>query len=503
MDNKITSLHSTFSVNGEVSDDDTRFLNITIDVLHTGENLNGSVFTKDVVDSCVDSIKNTPVLGFVKYNKTTKENDFKGHEHILTRTKNGIEEKYLGSAYGVIPETCNPRWITKMCSDGQEREFLQVDALLWEKFSDSTDILCRDSEKAQSMELEVSSVDGYEDDDGIFHFENFRFDGCCMLGEDVMPAMTDANVKLKEVQFAMNDFVQNIQSELNDKFTAFTKLVNDKNEQGGVRNMPKTDTDFAQTAMQQFDDICVMVGQFATMKNCWGEDVQRYYAVDIQDNEVIVVDKQDGYRYYGFSFSVNGDKPEIDFDNKSRKKISYENYEEGASAAPEGAFDFGKHITDIEEAAFAKVNEAEAKVTEAETKIDEANTAAKTAETDYAKIKAEYDEIKPKYDEYVASEEQRKSDEINEQKDSKFSEYEDVLSENAEFSALKEKKDEMSVEDIERECAVLYVKTVRSKNNFSKQDSNNAVVGVINDNDEDDIDNGYVHTKYGNIHVSR
>lgn len=61
----------------------------------------------------------------------------------------------------------------------------------------------------------------------------------------------------------------------------------------------------------------------------------------------------------------------------------------------------------------------------------------------------------------------------------------------------------MSVEDIERECAVLYVKTVRSKSNFSKQDSNNAVVGVINDNDEDDIDNGYVHTKYGNIHVSR
>ena len=51
MINKTTSLHSTFSVNGEVSNDDTRFLNITIDVLHTGENLNGSIFTKEVVDS--------------------------------------------------------------------------------------------------------------------------------------------------------------------------------------------------------------------------------------------------------------------------------------------------------------------------------------------------------------------------------------------------------------------------------------------------------------------
>ena len=197
MINKTTSLHSTFSVNGEVSNDDTRFLNITIDVLHTGENLNGSIFTKEVVDSCVDSIKNTPVLGYIKYDRVAQEKDFKGHEHVLTRTENGVEEKYLGSAYGVIPEACNPRWITKTCSDGQEREFLQVDALLWEKFSDSTYIVNRDGPKAESMELEVSSVEGYEDDDGIFHFEKFRFDGCCILGNDVEPAMTDANVKLK------------------------------------------------------------------------------------------------------------------------------------------------------------------------------------------------------------------------------------------------------------------------------------------------------------------
>ena len=69
MDNKFNSLHSTFSINGEISDDDTRFLNITIDVLHTGENLNKSFFSKEVVDDCIDSIKNTPVLGFIKYDK--------------------------------------------------------------------------------------------------------------------------------------------------------------------------------------------------------------------------------------------------------------------------------------------------------------------------------------------------------------------------------------------------------------------------------------------------
>ena len=109
MDNKFNSLHSTFSVNGEISDDDTRFLNITIDVLHTGENLNKSFFSKEVVDDCIDSIKNTPVLGFIKYDKFAQEADFKGHEYVLTRTEDGIEDKYVGSAYGVIPESCNPK----------------------------------------------------------------------------------------------------------------------------------------------------------------------------------------------------------------------------------------------------------------------------------------------------------------------------------------------------------------------------------------------------------
>ena len=326
-EDKTASLHSRFSVNGEISDKDIRFMSITIDVLHTGENLNGSYFSKEVVDNCVDSIKNTPVLGFVKRDKYTNENDFLGHEHVLTKTENGVEEFYLGHAFGVIPESCNPRWFTKLCDDGQEREFLQVDALLWEKFSDSTSILRRDSEKDQSMELNVYSVDGHEEDDGLFHFDTFQFDGCCMLGEGVQPAMTGANVKINDVKFAMDEFTKAVQSELNDKFTTFTKLVNDKTSQGGVRNMPETD--FAQTVMEQFSDMAAMVNEHATTKNRWGDDVPRYYMVDIQDNEVIVVDSADNYRYYGFTFTINGDKPEIDFENGSRKKIHFRFFHAG------------------------------------------------------------------------------------------------------------------------------------------------------------------------------
>ena len=58
-------------------------------------------------------------------------------------------------------------------------------------------------------------------------------------------------------------------NELNDKFTAFTKLVNEKTNQGGIE-MPNTteqNTDFAQTVLQQFEDISTMVRELMVRAN--------------------------------------------------------------------------------------------------------------------------------------------------------------------------------------------------------------------------------------------
>lgn len=171
---------------------------------------------------------------------------------------------------------------------------------------------------------------------------------------------------------------------------------------------------------------------------------------------------------------MDGDKPVLDFACGTRKKVRYENYEDGAMA-PAGAFDFGEHISSIEKGAREKVDEAEA---------------------NYSHVKEELDEIKPRYDEYVAAEEKRQADELNAAKDAKIAEYEDSLGENADFAAIKDKRDELSVDEIEKECAVLYVKTMRAaKTNFSRSNSSPAV-SIIEDGDDDDRD-GYVNTKYG------
>jgi hypothetical protein len=497
MTNSICSLPVHFSVKNEVSNNDTRFLSCTIDVLHTGTNFNGSVFSKEVVERNLDTIKNTPILGFIQ-ETSDGEYDFKGHEYIITKDENGVRRKNIGSAWGVIPESCNPRWYNKTLDSGEEVEMLQVDALLWSKLEDSCDIMLRDIEKGQSMELCPTNIEGYEDPNtGLFHFTKFSFDGCTILGNKVSPAMQDANIT---INFTVSDFVKSIQSELINKYSAFAKLVNDttftnmvneESNQGGIETMPNTD--FGQTVLEQFSDISAMVSQYEAMVDRWGDNVPRFYLQDIQDNEVIVVDRKDNYHYYGYQFTMNGDKAEIDFANGNRKKIRYENYESNVTV-PEGSFDFGKHIAEIEESTFAKVNEANAK---AETAEQEKTV----AETNYTTIKADYDEIKPKYDAYVLADEQRQAAELDAQKNAKFAEYEDVLSEDVNFAALKERKNELSVDEIEKECAVLYVKANRTRANFSKSNGASLTVGIMSDGDG--VPEGYVKTRWGLIPVKQ
>ena len=153
----------------------------------------------------------------------------------------------------------------------------------------------------------------------------------------------------------------------------------------------------------------------------------------------------------------------------------------------------------MESVAFSKVEEANGKVEEINSKFEASEQAKSEAEANYSQVKADYDEIKPKYDEYVLAEEKRQSEELNAQKEAKFAEYADDLADNADFTALKERKDELSVEDIEKECAVLFAKAVRGKKNFSNANQSQVTVEVI----DEDVNAGYVVTKYGNIHTGR
>lgn len=505
-----TTLCSTFSVNKEFSDEDTRFLHVTVDVLHTGKNLNNSFFDKEVVNTYVDSIKNIPILGFIRYDEMSQENDFSGHEYKITRTSNGIEEVYIGRAYGLVPESCNPRWITKMCYDGFEREFLQIDAIMWERFSDATNIVDRDYEKRQSMELQVDSVDGYDDENGVFHFTKFFFDGLCLLGDHIQEAMIGANVRINDgVNFSMSDISDTIRSELNDKLekfnVAFAQFTNGEicGDQGGAKDMLNTE-------LNQVDEKVEDAAEFEAVETEAELEVEVEVETEVEETEVETdADFEAEVDTVEAGVEAIVDEAEAEFEAVESEDV----VETEVEATVEEVFEQETAETEVDEAEVvadepnfsemqAEIDSLKADLASVRAEHDEMISSFEKLKTDYDSIKSEYDEIKPKYDEYVQAEAQRVAEELSAQKDAAFAEYESDLSENAEFSALKEKKDEMSLEDIEKECAFLYVKVNRSKNKFSAAEPQSAVVGVL-DESEDSEKDGLVLTKYGYIPVSR
>ncbi|MGN1202736.1 MAG: hypothetical protein ACI4RF_05520, partial [Eubacterium sp.] len=420
----------------DVDSGDERFTRVKIWLMHLGQNFNGSVFEKEVVDAAIPTLQYIPIVGFIVQN-SLREEDFTQHKYVMIRTVNGKEQKYLGRAYGVIlsNEDNNAHYEERLCDDGITRTFLVVDGVIWNMFEDAADIMQRDLVKPHSMELwdnGIDSFDGCEDEDGLFHFTRFSFRAACILGKDYESGMNNSTI---EVQFSMCDFVKSMQNELNHKYTAFSKAVK-INEQGGKSDMPngKTKTDFSQTVFEQLEDISNIVSTFELMQDRWGDAVPRFYLRDIQDNEVIVVDKKNNYQVYGMPFTLDGDKPVIDFTSAQRKKTRYENYEDG-SDEPKGFVNFGKIVSDIDDSAAAKVDEANQAKNEAIANYNKVNDELTELKTNFEKVQTEYDKIKPKYDEYVRAEKAAAAAAVTEQKNTLFKKFDSHLSDMTEYAA--------------------------------------------------------------------
>ena len=468
--------------------DDGRFIKVTIDVLHTGENFNESVFEKSVVDANAETIYNTPIIGFIK-TLSSGEKDFNGHDCIIEQTDDGGNVvKTLCSAYGVIPESCNYRWETKMCDDGEEREFFVVDALVWTKFSDAAEILISDLEKPHSMEVSEDDIEGYEDENGLFHFTKFSFDGCCILGDDVEPAMINSNIR---VQFSLDSFVKEIKTRYS-QFSQFQKEkenedIQKTNKEGGIDKMPENKF---QTVLEQFEDMANIVRDQEKITDDWGWEYSRYSLVDIQGDKAIVMDSKDHYNCYAFNFTVEGDKPVIDFESGVRQKITYSDYEDGETVKDNTVFD--ARIEDMNKNFSEKLEAVTNEKTEAETKFNDVTTEFETAKTEFETTKKEYEDIKSKYEVLATEKAEREKAETESQKEALFAKFESALGEDEDFQNIKADKDNMSVEDIENRCSVLFArKNLATK--FSKKAENDApatvgIMGSVEDSDDSHVE---------------
>lgn len=226
---------------------DTRFQTVKIWLMHTQKNFNNSYFSKEVVEQNLHTLANTPILAYIEEN-SDGELDFSDHRMVLERTEDDVKVVYKGKAIGIIPETNNAKWETRVTDYGEELEYLTVEGLLWTKWDDSIDIMNRKQFTSQSMELHEDGIEGYWDDEGVYYFTKFSFFGACLLGDEVMPAMQNSTA---ELQFSSN---KDINKTIEDKLNEFNSLFSAK---GGNDLTKEVKEEVVEEKFEQVDETVI------------------------------------------------------------------------------------------------------------------------------------------------------------------------------------------------------------------------------------------------------
>lgn len=496
----------SFIKKGEYESSDFRFIDVSIDVMHTGANLNKTSFTKDAINKAVPTIRNTPILGYVVDELDEEDKDFKGHEHELRITDKDVKYVYAGQAYGVIPESCNPRWIVKDDGTGIEREYLRVDGLIWTKFSDPVDIFTRDGTKNHSVEL-TDMACGPADKNGNVPVGSFKFDGCCILSTtdpSIKPAMTGscvtANFSVEDITAQIRDRLYEYQA-IQQNYTAQNDNPSDEEKgdttpmneneknpamtenavaEGAVENpeietpaaentatkteseaapaenaapeegvenatteVPAENTalaeegepvasgEFTLTTEQLLNEISGALGAYK-IPSSWDPEnmVPRYWMNDVQGDEVIVIDCTT-YNLMGIPYSMNGDNVVLDVENAKRKKVTFEDWDEG-------------EVLPGMSAAFTEITNT----------VAEMNAKISDLTKEFTEASETIAEMKPKLEAHEKAEADAKAAEMEAKRDALFATFDEKLGADAEYIALKENK-EISYSDLETKCYAL------------------------------------------------
>lgn len=188
-----------------------------IRVMHDKENFNGSSFSLESINKAKESLKNIPILAYIKEN-INGDKDFDEHNVDISLDFDGeeitIKEKYLETPIGVIPSENNYALET---IDG--KTYVSVDGYIWKNYSNEAfDILLEAGEKEVSMEIKVNEG---KFSDGYYQIEDYTYLGVTVLGSDVKGAMGEHckismnfSTDNKEFFKAIEDLNKEIKSQL-------------------------------------------------------------------------------------------------------------------------------------------------------------------------------------------------------------------------------------------------------------------------------------------------
>ena len=360
-------------------------------VCYTGRNRNYSDIGRQKIIDAIPSIKNIPVVGRYDVDK----DDFGSHDVKVVNKKDGIDIVNATIPFGVVPESAN-QWFETRIVDGEEKECFFTDVVLWKR-QHGYEHIAKAGTISESMEIDVSEY--MIDQDGYCIIDKFQFEALCLLGESVEPCFENACV-----QMYSNEIVSDFKLQFSEMLREFKELN-------------QSSTTVTDVTMEVDID-----------KNNGGSTMAEEIKNEVVDEVTETVVEET------LEETVKNTVEDV------AEEVVEETTDETTEEIVDETVEEHKEDTPTEEV----VEEA----TE-ETVVEESNE-------DYSVL---YSELKEKYDalenEVVSLREYKQTKESEERKcaeDALFADYEETIGETEEFKSLKEKASEFSLDALKKEC---------------------------------------------------
>lgn len=360
-------------------------------VCYTGRNRNYSDIGKQKIIDALPSIRNIPVVGRYDVDK----DDFGSHDVKIINKENGIDIVNATIPFGVVPESAN-QWFETRIVNGEEKECFFTDVVLWKR-QHGYEHIANAGTISESMEIDVSEY--MIDQDGYCIIDKFQFEALCLLGESVEPCFENACV-----QMYSNEIVSDFKLQFSEMLREFKELN-------------QSSTTVTDVTMEVDID-----------KNNGGSTMAEEIKNEVVDEVTETVVEET------LEETVKNTVEDV------AEEVVEETIDETTEEIVDETVEEHKEDTPTEEV----VEEA----TE-ETVVEESNE-------DYSVL---YSELKEKYDalenEVVSLREYKQTKESEERKcaeDALFADYEEMIGETKEFKSLKEKASEFSLDALKKEC---------------------------------------------------
>ena len=194
-----------------------------VKAFHDLGNLNKSYIDTDVLKAKMYSINNRPILADIIEVEDADGNiikDFNGHSMEIDEENDKIN--YIEFPVGHF---INPENIELSYDEEHDRNFVYCDAVIYEEYTDTCDILRRRGGTDVSVELAIRDL-AFDCKNKVLKLNDFYVQGCTLLGEHVRPGMAGSKLSLNDFAESKNSIFSNMTEEEHFKLIETLERLN-------------------------------------------------------------------------------------------------------------------------------------------------------------------------------------------------------------------------------------------------------------------------------------